>query len=56
MPRHANETIDDIKAELRIGYTGDDVDLYFQELADRIDAAHSRGVVEAMEELMGKNG
>ena len=56
MPRRLpRETIDDIVAELRIGYSGDDVDLYFQQLADRIAAAHAEGVLRAMNELMGKN-
>lgn len=54
MPRR-KETIDDICAELRIGYTGEDVDLYFAQLADRIEKAHIEGVLAAMNDLMRKN-
>lgn len=47
-----NELIEDISAELRLGFTGDNVSKYFIELADRIEAAHTNGVIRAIEELM----
>lgn len=49
-----DETIDDIAEEIRIEFADSDVAAFFNELADRIVAAHSRGVVQALDELMGK--
>ena len=45
-----HETIDEITSEIRLSK-----DEYLQQLADRIDAAHTRGVILAMDELMGKD-
>lgn len=50
--RRREETIDDILEELRIGRPFGDIRSYLLELADRIDAAHSAGVIKAMDELM----
>lgn len=47
-----HETIEDLAAELRIGFKGGDVELYFFELADRIEAAHNEGVLRAINDLM----
>jgi hypothetical protein len=49
------ESIDDILEELRIGRPCGDIRSYLLELADRIDVAHSSGVIKAMDDLMGKN-
>lgn len=46
------ETIEDIAAELRLGFSGGNVSLYFRELADRIEAAHTDGIVKAIDDLM----
>ena len=49
------ETIDDIAEELRRGIPSNmPTSIYLACLADRIEAAHSSGVVKAMDELMGK--
>ena len=50
MKRH--ETIEDLAAELRIGFKGGDVESYFFELADRMEAAHNEGVLRAINDLM----
>ena len=50
--RKRKETIDDILEELRIGRPFGDIRSYLLELADRIDVAHSAGVIKAMDELM----
>lgn len=49
--RNRDELIEDITAELRLGFVGRDVVGYFRELADRIEAAHINGVIKAIEEL-----
>lgn len=49
--RNRDELIEDITAELRLGFVGRDVVGYFRELADRIEAAHVNGVIKAIEEL-----
>ena len=46
------ETIEDITAELRMGFSGGNVAMYFCELANRIEAAHNEGVLKAIDELM----
>ena len=46
------ESIYDIVAELRLGFSGGNVAQYFRELADRIEAAHIDGVVKAIDDLM----
>ena len=48
------ESIDDILVELRYGAPPHDVSAYLLALADRIELAHTSGVIRAMEELMGK--
>ena len=53
--RRREETIDDILEELRIGRPLGDIRSYLLELADRIDVAHSSGVIKAMDDLMGKD-
>lgn len=53
--RRREESIDDILEELRIGRPCGDIRSYLLELADRIDVAHSSGVIKAMDELMGKD-
>lgn len=50
MQRH--ETIEDLAAELRIGFKGGNVELYFFDLANRIEAAHNEGVLRAINDLM----
>lgn len=52
MNNRKKETIEDITAELRLGFTGDNVAMYFMELANRIEAAHNEGVLKAINELM----
>ena len=52
MPKNRVETIEDIAAELRLGYTGENVAMYFMALANRIEAAHNEGVLKAINELM----
>lgn len=52
MGKRKRETIEDIAAELRIGFTGGNVAMYFMELANRIEAAHNEGVLKAINELM----
>lgn len=46
------EAIEDIAAELRLGFDGQNVAMYFRELANRIEAAHAEGVLKAIEDLM----
>ena len=53
--RRLEESIDDILEELRIGRPCGDIRSYLLELANRIDVAHSAGVIKAMDELMGKD-
>ena len=50
-----DESIDDILIELRIGVSTNDMKGYLNSLADRIEAAHTAGVIKAMDELMGKD-
>lgn len=52
MKKRQKESIEDIAAELRLGFSGGNVAMYFQELANRIEAAHTEGVLEAIEDLM----
>jgi hypothetical protein len=54
MGKRKRETIEDIAAELRLGFARGNVALYFMELANRIEAAHNEGVLEAIEDLMGR--
>lgn len=52
MGKSRHESIEDIAAELRLGFTGGNVAAYFKELANRIEAAHNEGVLQAVEDLM----
>lgn len=52
MPKTRTETIEDIAAELRLGFSGGNVAEYFIELANRIEAAHSEGVLKAIDDMM----
>ena len=44
------ESIDDIVDELRVSH-----DKYLRQLADRIEVAHTSGVIKAMDELMARD-
>jgi len=49
-----HESIEDILTELRVGVPTNDIMVYLNSLADRIEAAHAAGIIEAMDELMSK--
>lgn len=46
-----HETIEDIAAELRVAFNGDNASMYFLELSNRIVAAHIEGVLRAINEI-----
>ena len=52
MARH--ESIEDILIELRVVAPTNDIMVYLNSLADRIEAAHAAGIIAAMDELMSK--